>query len=83
MRSDDAILLGFCRQDPQTKIVAPFEDKYVQRYGLAMDPDREEFVRFVNAVLKRVDLDKLRKHWLGALENRSDDEIRRCPIPGT
>ena len=83
VRSDDAILLGFCRQDPQTKIVAPFEDKYVQRYGLAMDPDHKEFVRFVNAVLKRVDLDRLRKHWLGALENRSDDEIRRCPIPGT
>ena len=83
VRSDDAILLGFCRQDPQTKIVAPFEDRYVQRYGLAMDPDHREFVRFVNAVLKRVDLDKLRKHWLGALEGRSDDEIRRCPIPGT
>jgi polar amino acid transport system substrate-binding protein len=82
--SDDAILLGLCRQDPQTKIVGPIKDEYVQPYGLAMDPHQEEFVRFVNAVLKRMDLKKLRRHWLKSLGERpSSREIKRCGIPGT
>jgi polar amino acid transport system substrate-binding protein len=80
--SDDAILLGLCRQDPQTKIVGP-PIKDVQHYGLAMDRRRRGFVRFVNAVLKRVDLDSLSKRWLGDLAARSDREIRRCKIRGT
>ncbi len=80
--SDDAILLGLCRQDPQTKIVGP-TIKDVQYYGLAMDRRRVGFARFVNAVLERTNLDALRERWLGAVETRSDDPIRRCEIPGT
>ena len=80
--SDDAILLGLCRQDPQTRIVGP-AIKDIQHYGLAMDRRRTDFVRFVNAVLERTDLAGLRKHWLGALAGRSDREIARCDVPGT
>jgi polar amino acid transport system substrate-binding protein len=80
--SDDAILVGLCRQDPQTKIVGP-PIKDIQHYGLAMDRRRRGFVRFVNAVLKRVDLDALSKRWLGDLAAQSHHVIRRCKIRGT
>ncbi len=80
--SDDAILLGLCRQDPQTKIVGP-AIKDVQHYGLAMGRRQKGFVRFVNAVLQRTDLVKMRRHWLGALENTSGEEIRGCEVPET
>lgn len=81
--ADDTILLGLCRQDPQTKIVGPMRAKYLQPYGLAIRRDRTDFVRFVNGVLARTDVDALREHWLGALGDRPDHVIRRCEIPGT
>lgn len=79
--SDDAILLGFRRQDPQTKIVGgSLEDEH---YGLAINRAHPEFVRFVNAVLERLRrsgcLAALEHHWLGALQTpRHDRPYERC-----
>jgi polar amino acid transport system substrate-binding protein len=70
--SDDAILFGFCRQDPQTKIVGLSLN--VERYGMAINPDYPEFVKFVNAVLGRLrrsgDLRTLRQRWFQGLTAR-------------
>jgi polar amino acid transport system substrate-binding protein len=66
--SDDAILLGFERQDPQTKIVGPC--LRLERYGLAMSKRHPELVRFVNGVLARLGpagLERLRKRSLEGL----------------
>jgi polar amino acid transport system substrate-binding protein len=67
--SDDAILFGFCRQDPQTKIVGL--NLNVERYGMAVNPRYPEFVTFINAVLQRLrrsgDLRRLRQRWLEGL----------------
>lgn len=79
--ADDTILFGLCQQDPQTKIVGPTIE--IEHYGLAMDPRRPGFVRFVNAVLRhRKDaIERRRKHWFSGLSTGSDAEIRRCPAP--
>ena len=73
--SDDTILLGHCRQDPTTKIVGRLKP---ERYGLAMDPRRKGFARFVNAVLARADLTALRDRWFKGLSFTSKAEIRDC-----
>jgi polar amino acid transport system substrate-binding protein len=62
--SDDAILLGFKRQDPQTKIVG--SPLGCEHYGIAINNDHPEFVRFVNAVLKRL----RRSRYLQAITQR-------------
>lgn len=67
--SDDAILLGFSRQDPQTKIVG--RCLALERYGMAMSKQHPEFVRFVNGVLaklRRGELQRLRRRYLRGLE---------------
>jgi polar amino acid transport system substrate-binding protein len=67
--SDDAILFGFCRQDPQTKIVGLSLN--IERYGMAINPRYPEFVTFINAVLGRLrrsdDLRTLRRRWFKGL----------------
>lgn len=66
--SDDAILLGFQKQDPQTKIVGP--SLACERWGLAINKRHSDFVRFVNAVLARLRrgrLAQIRQRWLGDL----------------
>jgi polar amino acid transport system substrate-binding protein len=67
--SDDAILLGFARQDPYTKLVGPrFTD---EPYGMAISKSHPDFVRFVNGVLARVRADgtwsALYRKWLGSV----------------
>lgn len=67
--SDDAILLGFRAQDPNTKLIGPpLED---EPYGMAIDKRHPEFVRYVNAVLERLRRDgtwrRLSRRWLGDL----------------
>jgi polar amino acid transport system substrate-binding protein len=53
--SDDAILAGFQAQDPYTKIIGPpLTD---EPYGMAINQDHPEFVRFVNGVLEGVRTD--------------------------
>ncbi|MEY2515539.1 MAG: polar amino acid transport system substrate-binding protein [bacterium] len=65
--SDDAILLGLQDQNPQTRIVGP--SLRCERYGMAINRDHPEFVRFVNAVLARLrargTLAAFRNRWLG------------------
>jgi len=48
--SDDAILAGFQTQDPYTKIIGP--PMTDEPYGMAINQDHPEFVRFVNGVLE-------------------------------
>jgi polar amino acid transport system substrate-binding protein len=65
--TDDAILLGFKAQDPDTTLVgsriAP------EPYGLAIKNTHPEFVQFVNGVLARMRADgtwtRLYKRWFG------------------
>jgi len=67
--SDDAILFGLNRQDPQTKIVGPTIN--CEHWGLAMRLDEPELVRFVNAVLARMRRERrlqgLRARWFDGL----------------
>jgi polar amino acid transport system substrate-binding protein len=65
--SDDVILLGFQRQDPDTKVVGGrLAD---EPYGIAISKAHPDFVRFVNGVLARVRTSgiwaALYRKWLG------------------
>lgn len=49
--SDDSLLAGMAAQDPRTEIVGPrFSEEH---YGIAINKDAPDLVRFVNAVLER------------------------------
>jgi polar amino acid transport system substrate-binding protein len=65
--SDDAILLGFKAQDPNTKIIGP--SLAPEPYGMAIARNHPDFVRFVNGVLARVRSDgawkAIYRRWLG------------------
>jgi polar amino acid transport system substrate-binding protein len=68
--TDDAILLGFTAQDPNTKIaVGP--SPAAAPYGMAINSNHRDFVRFVNGVLLRVfksgEWQRIYKKWLGRL----------------
>jgi polar amino acid transport system substrate-binding protein len=67
--SDDAILLGYKAQDPNTKIVGP--KLAPEPYGIAINASHPEFVRFVNGVLERLRRDgtwkALHHRWFGSL----------------
>jgi polar amino acid transport system substrate-binding protein len=69
--SDDAILLGFQAQDPNTKIVG--DSISPQPYGMAISKAHPDFVRFVNGVLDRMRTDgtwaRIYAKWLGPLTN--------------
>jgi polar amino acid transport system substrate-binding protein len=64
---DDTILAGFRRQDPYTKIIGPPLEP--EPYGMAINQDHPEFVRFVNGVLETVRADgtwsAVYSKWLG------------------
>jgi polar amino acid transport system substrate-binding protein len=65
--TDDAILLGFEAQDPDTKLVGPRIAP--EPYGLAIKKTHPEFVKFVNGVLARMERDgtwkRLYDRWFG------------------
>jgi polar amino acid transport system substrate-binding protein len=65
--TDSSILLGFKAQDPGTEIVGP--SLYPVPYGMAISKAHPDFVRFVNAVLARLERDgtwqQLQTKWLG------------------
>lgn len=67
--ADDAILLGFRAQDPNTKIVGPRIAP--EPYGIAISKGHPEFVRFVNGVLERLRRDgtwkALHHRWFGGV----------------
>ena len=74
--TDDAILYGFQAQDPYTKIVGPSFSN--EPYGMAINKQHPEFVRFVNAVLERMRSDgswaSIYDRWLG--------RVTHAPAPG-
>jgi polar amino acid transport system substrate-binding protein len=67
--SDDSILLGFKAQDPNTEIIG---SRFANEpYGMAINKDHPDFVRFVNGVLARMRADgswrRIVTRWLGGL----------------
>ncbi len=50
--TDDTILAGLAKQDPNTKVVGPAIT--AEPYGMAINQSHPDFVRFVNAVLAQV-----------------------------
>ena len=64
--TDDTLLAGFVAQDPNVEIVGP--RLTTENYGLGLPPDKEEWVRYVNAVLEDVRSsgrwDALYAYWL-------------------
>lgn len=66
--TDDAILAGLARQDPNVKVVGP--DLTQEPYGLAISKKSSDFVGFVNAVLARMRSDgtwtAIYDHWLAS-----------------
>ncbi|CAG6396450.1 Amino acid ABC transporter substrate-binding protein, PAAT family [Actinacidiphila cocklensis] len=65
--TDDTILIGLQRQDPNTKLIGPRFT--AEPHGIAMQPRQVDFVRFVNGVLEQMrqdgSLEKLARDWLG------------------
>lgn len=65
--TDDTILIGLQRQDPNTKLIGPRFT--AEPHGIAMQPGQVDFVRFVNGVLEQMrqdgSLKKLAQEWLG------------------
>jgi len=69
--TDDTLLAGFKVQDPNVRIVG--QRLTVEHYGLGLPPQKDEWVRYVNAVLEDVRSsgrwDALYARWLsGALD---------------
>jgi polar amino acid transport system substrate-binding protein len=65
--TDDTILLGLAAQDPTVQVVGPkFTD---EPYGIGVNQNHPEFVRFINAVLERMRQDgtwaTIYNRWLG------------------
>ncbi|WP_225845663.1 glutamate ABC transporter substrate-binding protein [Streptomyces sp. HPF1205] len=65
--TDDTILIGLHKQDPNTKLIGPrFTD---EPHGVAMQSQAIDFVRFVNGVLEQMRQDgslaRLGQDWLG------------------
>ncbi|WP_063762274.1 glutamate ABC transporter substrate-binding protein [Streptomyces sp. NRRL F-5123] len=64
--TDDTILIGLQRQDPNTKLIGPRFT--AEPHGIAMQPRQTDFVRFVNAVLEQMrqdgSLKALAQKWL-------------------
>ncbi|HEX8159463.1 MAG TPA: glutamate ABC transporter substrate-binding protein, partial [Solirubrobacteraceae bacterium] len=67
--TDDTILYGFHKQDPQTRIVG--RELGDEHYGMAINRHHPEFVPFVNAVLERLRANgcatAFQQHWLQGL----------------
>jgi polar amino acid transport system substrate-binding protein len=68
--TDDAILLGFRKQDPNTKIIGG--NLSPAPYGMEISKAHPEFVRFVNGVLEKLRADgtwrAIYHHWLSGLQ---------------
>lgn len=72
---DDTVLAGFVAQDPYVKVIGP---KLTQEpYGIAMNLQHPEFVRFVNAVLEQI---RANGTWKGLYE-RSLSSLGPAPPP--
>ncbi|MBS2964664.1 glutamate ABC transporter substrate-binding protein [Actinocrinis puniceicyclus] len=67
--TDDTILAGLARQDPNTAVVGPAFG--AEPYGIAVSRDSPGLIRFVNGVLEQIRGDgtwqKIYDNWLGPL----------------
>lgn len=72
----DLILLGIRSQDPYTKIVGP-RITY-ERHGLGFPKGREDFIRFVNAVLEDLKADGT---WTAIYSRWIGDRLGPVPAP--
>lgn len=67
--TDDTILAGLAKQDPNTKVVGAAIT--AEPYGMAINQSHPEFVRFVNAVLAQIRADgtwtQIYNTWLSSL----------------
>jgi polar amino acid transport system substrate-binding protein len=80
---DDTVLAGFAAQDPTTKVVGdPFT---YEPYGIGVNADRVDLVRFVNGVLEQVRADGRWKEsyqeWLVPALTPADQPIPEPPAP--
>jgi polar amino acid transport system substrate-binding protein len=64
--TDDAVLAGFAKQDPNVEIVGP--SMAIEPYGIGVKKENGDLVRFVNGVLARMRADgtweRLYDQWL-------------------
>ncbi len=74
--TDDTILAGLVAQDPFTHMVGDPID--AEPYGMAMPKGREDFVRFVNAVIQRMRTDGT---WTATYNRWLADLLGRAPAP--
>ena len=67
--ADDSILAGMAAQDPNLEIVGP--DLESEPYGIVMNRNDPDLVRFVNGTLERIRADgtwmRLYDHWYSAV----------------
>lgn len=73
--TDDTILAGLAAQDPFATIVGPAFSE--EPYGIGVNLDNEELLRFVNGVLERMRADET---WTGIYSRWLDDLIEG-PVP--
>jgi polar amino acid transport system substrate-binding protein len=77
--TDDAILFGFQAQDPNTRVVGPRFSR--EPYGLGINKQHPDFVRFVNGVLARMRADgtwaAIYRKWLGKFGRVPEPPVAR------
>ena len=61
--SDDTVLIGFAKQDPYARVVTEGKPLTSEPYGLGVNKDHPDFVRFVNSVLEDARRDGSWKQW--------------------
>ena len=61
--SDDTVLVGFAKQDPYAKVITDGPPLSSEPYGLGVNKEHPEFVRFINSVLEDARRDGSWKQW--------------------
>lgn len=68
--TDDVVLYGLARQDPTVELTGP-PSLAIEPYGIGVNKDNEDLVRFVNGVLEQIRADgtweRLYDKWLRSL----------------
>jgi len=74
--TDDAVLKGLARQDPNVNVVGDSIAK--EPYGIGVNQQQEDLVRFVNGVLEKIRNDGT---WERLYEARLLEELGPSPGP--
>jgi polar amino acid transport system substrate-binding protein len=61
--SDDTVLVGFAKQDPYARVVTEGDPLSSEPYGLGVNKEHPEFVRFINSVLEDARRDGSWRQW--------------------